>query len=397
MRKHIKKSLIVLYSIISAFLTYIPTANAQTQEVVNAVGSSIGLALSLIGGIFTVLLSNVTGNMMLAKALIVIFFGIFFYSELKELKPFKNKSGLAGFLAVIISLIVAYWLPDDVIKGIFSGTSPFIGFVIASFILLIARGDSGWSRFARGIAFLALTMAFSLVIGSVPGTIMKTVIAGFVVASLIACGYNFLKIKSGSFEEGEIGGIAGGLGKKAGKGLWGWIKNRWNKPSKRESKEPPAESSGTNPPAGGTGGAAEGQGKVSQQDKEKYIQSLIEMRKRLNEAYADCVVLNAVGANNATIKNKDNSLRISVNILKYVREIKSFLIGFNDGDLTKIVNMLEKSLDGYVGFLNTIGNDENLLRSKRQDLTDAGKTLRSLIKQLEIEIARLEGYVKNLP
>src|SRR3990167_11093045 len=103
-----KKSLIV-GSILSTFLTYLPRVNAQTEEVVGAVGDALGLALGLIGGIFDVLLSNIKDNPILVKGMVIIFFGIFFYSELKELKPFKEKSGLAGLLSVIISIIIAYW------------------------------------------------------------------------------------------------------------------------------------------------------------------------------------------------------------------------------------------------------------------------------------------------
>ena len=100
-----KKSLIV-GSILSTFLTYLPRVNAQTEEVVGAVGDALGLALGLIGGIFDVLLSNIKDNPILVKGMVIIFFGIFFANSIIFSPNFAMRSSRSYFFFGISSLSI---------------------------------------------------------------------------------------------------------------------------------------------------------------------------------------------------------------------------------------------------------------------------------------------------
>ena len=186
-----KKSLILL-SIVSS----IPVVYAQ-EEISGVFGETIQLFLSLIEDIFTTVLDALKSDPIYGKMFIAAFMGIFFYSELKQLDVFKKNIKLAGFVAVLISLIVAFGFPESVIGLLFSETTPFIGFVIAGFILLVAGDRGNWSHTARGIAFIALMMSFGAIINLFPAW-AQVIIAGFVIASLVSAVYSFTRIKSSS-------------------------------------------------------------------------------------------------------------------------------------------------------------------------------------------------------
>ena len=217
MLKNQKKSLIVC-SILSAFLAYLPVVNAQVEEVGSAIYSSFILVFGILQAIVSALLDSLEGNAVLSKGLIAILMGIIFYSELKEVKVFKNKSAATGIISFLVSISIAYWLPEKLTENIFSATNPFIGFIFCCLILLIARGDSNWSVFGRIIAYLGLAISFTGLLGSISGTVPVTIVSGFVVASVVAFFYNIFKLK---------GGTGGAGGRLFGPGSWKfWTKER---------------------------------------------------------------------------------------------------------------------------------------------------------------------------
>lgn len=190
----LKKSLILL-----GIISSIPIVYAQ-GDIASVFGETIQLFFTLIGGIFTTILDALKSSPIYGKIFITAFIGIFFYTELKQMDVFKKNVKLAGFVAVLIALIVAFGFPDSVIGLLFSETTPFIGFVIAAFILLVAGNRGNWSHAARGIAFIVLMIAFGSIINLFP-TWAQVIIAGLIIASLISAIYSFTRLKAS--EEGE--------------------------------------------------------------------------------------------------------------------------------------------------------------------------------------------------
>lgn len=226
MPKSVKKSLIVIYSILSAFLTYIPLVSAQTTtDIFGPMYQSLTLVFGIIQDIVKALLDSLQGNAILAKGLLAIIMGIIFYSELKEVKVFKNKSGAAGLISFLVSISIAYWLPETLTKNIFSATNPFIGFILCCFILLLSKGDSNWSTFGKIISYLGLMISFGGLMQNISGTIPVTIVGGFMVASLVALIHSIGKLKGG-----------GGKGGGAASSAFNWWRKRktknkrWYKP-----------------------------------------------------------------------------------------------------------------------------------------------------------------------
>lgn len=190
----LKKSILPIIVLIS-----LPIVYAQDQ-LTSLFSETIGLLFDIVGGITATIRYSLSSSPLYGKLFISIFMGIFFYSSLKEMDVFKKNTKLAGFIAVLIALITAFGLPDQVTMLLFSENTPFIGFVLCGFILLIAQSDSNWSYAARGIAFFALMISFSLIITLFPNW-AQVIIAGFVVASLIAAIYNFTQLRTGAARE----------------------------------------------------------------------------------------------------------------------------------------------------------------------------------------------------
>lgn len=196
MYKLVKKSLIVIYSLLSTLLAYIPIVNAQTEEVVKPVVDALKLGLGLIADIMAGILDAFKGNSLYAKAFIAIFMGTFFYYALRETPVFKGKSGLAGMFAFAIGIITAYAVPDSFTEKVFSSQSPFFVPIICAFLLLIFHSDSRLSHTVRGIIYLALTVLFSTFVLEFTGLI-QLILSGFTIIWLVLSFYNFVKIGSG--------------------------------------------------------------------------------------------------------------------------------------------------------------------------------------------------------
>jgi len=190
----LKKSILPIIALIS-----LPVVYAQ-NELTDVFSETIGLLFEIAGSIFTTILDALRDSPIYGKIFISAFIGIFFYSSLKEMEVFKKNAKLAGFITVLIALITAFGIPDSVTALLFSETTPFIGFVICGFILLIAQSDSNWSYAARGIAFFALMIAFAMIITIFPEW-AQIIIAGLVIASLIAAIYNFTQLRTGASRE----------------------------------------------------------------------------------------------------------------------------------------------------------------------------------------------------
>lgn len=199
MHNLLKKSMIV-----SSVLSSVPLVNAQTEEVVSAVGGALGMAFGLIGGIIQVILDLFQKSPLYAKIFIAVFMGIFFYNVLKTIPALKDNSKAAGMIAVAISLITALAIPDAITSNVFSTKSPFIVFIICAFLLIIFRHESRVARAIKGIAYTALMVEFAVLAVKFEGTI-QLIISGFVVLTLILMIYNFMKIGSG------VGPTGGGL------------------------------------------------------------------------------------------------------------------------------------------------------------------------------------------
>ena len=190
----LKKSMLPIIVLIS-----LPIVYAQ-NDLTSLFSETIGLLFGIVGGVTTMVRYTLSSSPIYGKLFISVFMGIFFYSSLKEMDVFKKNTKLAGFIAVLIALITAFGLPDQVTMLLFSENTPFIGFVLCGFILLIAQSDSNWSYAARGIAFFALMISFSLIITLFPNW-AQIIIAGFVVASLVAAVYNFIQLRTGASRE----------------------------------------------------------------------------------------------------------------------------------------------------------------------------------------------------
>jgi len=421
MPKSVKKSLIVIYSILSAFLAYIPVVSAQgVTDIFAPMNQSLTLVFGIVQDIVKALLDSLQGNPVLAKGLLVIIMGIIFYSELKEVKALKNKSGAAGLISFLASISIAYWLPDTLTKNIFSATNPFIGFIFCCFILLLSKGDSNWSTFGKIISYLGLMISFAGLLSSISGSVPRIIVSGFTVASLVALIHSIGKLKGGT-----SGGDSGGGGGKKWYKPWTWGGGNppnGNNPPDRGGNKPNPPGGGRNQP-GGEGGTVGGQGgpsggnggnqpnretsglgggnapsKISQQDKDNHIRLLDRIIIDLNKLEKNPIArLNTnVGKENANMDQRSLALEACQEIITYVNQIEKYLTSWNDPNINSNMHTLKNILNNYIGFLSKL-NDENKLRSEWKNLRDEGRTIKGLIVTLQKEITRLTNIVKNLP
>ncbi|MDD5650869.1 MAG: hypothetical protein PHF86_10720 [Candidatus Nanoarchaeia archaeon] len=253
MQKRLKKSVMSVYSIISTFLTFVPvtyaaTTTLPTQDVVAAIGMALGLAFGIVGGIIQVILDLFQQDPIYAKAFIAIFMGIYFYTALKELPALKGNTKSAGMIAFLIALITAYAVPVNITKNIFSSSSPFFVFIVCAFILTVFRHDSRVAHFAKGIAYLALTVLFtSFFLEFQENVVMQIIISGFIVLTIILFIYNF-------FKSGQKLGPDLGWGKKNNnehkKGLWDRIFGNKGEDEETEELNQPRPQGGQQPQLG---------------------------------------------------------------------------------------------------------------------------------------------------
>ncbi|MBU0962823.1 MAG: hypothetical protein KKD48_02875, partial [Nanoarchaeota archaeon] len=167
MHKSVKKSMMVIYSILSTFLAYIPMVNAQQySDIAQTFGEVANILIEILKGLTAFLkplLPLFSDNPVLGRLVLGILIAIVLYmgvSNVEFIKKQQNSQKFAKAISIIIAIIATIGIPDTVITGIFGSPESngwqFWLFVIAAIILLLTKGESRMGMAFRGLSFLII-------------------------------------------------------------------------------------------------------------------------------------------------------------------------------------------------------------------------------------------------
>ena len=167
MHKSVKKSMMVIYSILSTFLAYIPMVNAQQySDIAQTFGEVANILIEILKGLTAFLkplLPLFSDNPVLGRLVLGILIAIVLYmgvSNVEFIKKQQNSQKFAKAISIIIAIIATIGIPNTVITGIFGSPESngwqFWLFVIAAIILLLTKGESRMGMAFRGLSFLII-------------------------------------------------------------------------------------------------------------------------------------------------------------------------------------------------------------------------------------------------
>lgn len=231
MFKASKKSVLVIYSILSTFLTYIPMAYAQSayQDLQTTFGSVGEILYNIIFGLATGIdwvnkaLGDSVAGPIIVRVVIGVIIAMVLYLGTSKVSVFKGNEKSAKVISVLIAILSASLMPGDIVTGV---QKNLLLFIIPTLILILARGKSKLAHAARGACFLAL--GFAIMGIKVPAGPLGMIVNLLSAVFILTGAYDFF-IK-GLFtgaklpEAGNLGENLGRINTSPGRFWKGWKK-----------------------------------------------------------------------------------------------------------------------------------------------------------------------------
>ncbi|MBS3155255.1 hypothetical protein J4404_02015 [Candidatus Woesearchaeota archaeon] len=401
MFKSPKKSLIFIYSLVSAFMTYIPLVKAQEAgDLVGPIGDALGLVFGLVSGLLQVLIELIKSTPYAGRAILAILVTMILYDELKRAPGIKGEGSTkkAGGIAVLIALITAIGIPDTLTDALFGSPNVFMSFIVGALILSFFKGDSRVSYFGRGVGHLALLYGFGSMTLFVENIgILRMVNGMFSVLVLFLMIYNFWKVGSG------VGPTTGEAGS--------WLSNWWRNRGGNKSRGAGSSGGGTTPPTGGgtssTSGGSSGTGNRTTGHSQK---ELIKLNKKVNgnakvvmtkcQEIIDLLVHPEVDSNKIIkkINNSEKDIKTLIADFSKLKDYIDKLIITLNIDTNDILKKLRTNLNNITIYKNNIKGSNYSIN--REDIKNNLKSYLNLLIYccktiLNEEINETQNYKKD--